>query len=165
MTEQTGSKSTKKAHVISINEQFSSCQNTKDRIIRVYESLCSNSLDELYELYSSDVYFEDPVHAIQGITALKNYFEKLFANVEKCQFRFHNSILEKDKLCLYWTMTLQHKSLNRGQKIFVEGSSFLKVRDDKVYYHRDYFDLGNMLYENIPLLGSVVKRVKKGIIE
>jgi ketosteroid isomerase-like protein len=163
MTEHTKTHQQKKTNVISINEPFTQCESTKDRVIRIYESLGSNSLDQLYELYSNDVYFEDPAHAIQGISALKSYFEKLFANVDKCQFKFHNSILEKDKLSLYWTMTLQHKSLNSGKKIFVEGSSFLKIREGKVYYHRDYFDLGNMLYENIPLLRSVIKRVKKGL--
>lgn len=159
----TKSNSPKKANVIHINEQLRQSESAKDKVIRIYESLGKGSLDQLYELYSNDVYFEDPVHAIQGISALKSYFEKLFANVEKCHFKFHNSVSENHKLCLYWTMTLQHKSLNGGKKIFVEGTSFLKIRDAKVYYHRDYFDMGNMLYENIPLLSAVVRQIKKGL--
>jgi hypothetical protein len=31
----------------------------------------------------------------------------------------------------------------------------------KVRYHRDYFDLGAMLYEHLPLLGSLVKTIKR----
>jgi len=30
-----------------------------------------------------------------------------------------------------------------------------------VIYHRDYFDMGAFVYENIPVLGSVVRYTKK----
>jgi len=37
--------------------------------------------------------------------------------------------------------------------------SHLKFADGKVISHRDYFDLGEMLYEHIPLLGGVIKSI------
>lgn len=151
------------SNVTSIHSQQATNNDMLNKVVDVYENLGKNSLGGLTELYTKDVYFEDPAHAIQGITALSDYFDKLFDNVEHCQFRFHNSVCQGDKLFLCWTMTLQHKHLKGGNKIFVEGASLLKVRDDKVYYHRDYFDLGNMLYENIPVLGSLVRQIKKGL--
>ena len=51
-----------------------------------------------------------------------------------------------------WTMFLNHPKL-RGETVRVEGASYLRTRNGKVYYHRDYFDLGAMLYEN-PATGS-----------
>lgn len=149
--------------VILMNSSNQQVNSTIDKVIAIYENLSAKSIDQLHELYTEDVYFEDPAHAIQGIKALKKYYEKLFNNVQLCQFGFHTSICEEDKLFLCWTMTLQHKHLNGGKRILVEGASLLKTRDDKVFYHRDYFDLGNMLYENIPLLGSLVRRAKKGL--
>ena len=152
-------------NVTPISHSKNTTSNTEilEKVIDVYENLGKNSLDGLTTLYTKDVYFEDPAHAIQGISALTDYFEKLFDNVENCQFRFHNSLCQGDKLFLCWTMTLQHKSLKGGQKIFVEGASLLKVRHHQVYYHRDYFDLGSMLYENLPILGSLIRRIKKGL--
>ncbi|MEL7287824.1 MAG: nuclear transport factor 2 family protein, partial [Pseudomonadota bacterium] len=60
-----------------------------------------------------------------------------------------------------WTMDLQHPKLQKGAPISVNGVSHLKFRDGQVIYHRDYFDLGEMLYENLPLLGSVVRTIKQ----
>ena len=48
-----------------------------------------------------------------------------------------------------------------GEVIRVEGASFLKVRNNRIYYHRDYFDLGAFVYENVPMLGSIIKRIKQ----
>ena len=62
---------------------------------------------------------------------------------------------------LTWTMTLEHPKLQKGKTICVNGVSHLKFRDGQVIYHRDYFDLGEMLYENLPLLGSVIKAIKQ----
>jgi hypothetical protein len=59
-----------------------------------------------------------------------------------------------------WTMLLRHKAIKHGQLIRVEGSSYLKHRNGKVYYHRDYFDLGALVYENVPLIGSLIKLIK-----
>lgn len=153
-----------KDKVTALNNSKQDANSTLNKVIQVYENLGTHSVDSLYDLYTEDVYFEDPAHAIQGLKALTSYFEKLFNNVRHCQFRFHNSLSQEDKLFLCWTMTLQHKQLKKGQKIFVEGASLLKVRDGRVYYHRDYFDLGNMLYENIPVVGGLVKQIKKGLV-
>jgi hypothetical protein len=35
------------------------------------------------------------------------------------------------------------------------------VRNNRIYYPRDYFDLGAFVYENVPMLGSIIKRIKQ----
>jgi hypothetical protein len=32
-----------------------------------------------------------------------------------------------------------------------------------VYYHRDYYDAGSMLYEHIPLMGYAIRKIKKKV--
>ena len=59
-----------------------------------------------------------------------------------------------------WTMFLRHPKLRSGETIRVEGASYLKTRNGRIYYHRDYFDMGAMLYEHLPLLGRVVNTIK-----
>ncbi|MEZ5515996.1 MAG: nuclear transport factor 2 family protein [Gammaproteobacteria bacterium] len=133
------------------------------RVQKTYENLSLERLVLLREIYTEDVCFEDPAHGIQGLDALTAYFRKLYANVEQCRFKFHRSVVSSEGLFFSWTMILRHRHLKRGQFIRVEGASYLKVRDGKVYYHRDYFDLGAMVYENIPLLGSIVRLVRSRI--
>ena len=40
-------------------------------------------------------------------------------------------------------------------------ASYLKTRNGKIYYHRDYFDMGAMVYEQLPLLGRIVRKIKQ----
>ena len=131
------------------------------RVMEAFEHLGPDNLDAVQGLYAEDIYFEDPAHGIQGLAALMSYFKVLFANVERCQFRFHQAVPMGDDLFMSWTMLVQHRKLRGGELIRVEGVSYLKTRNGKVYYHRDYFDMGAMVYENVPLLGSIVRAIKQ----
>lgn len=143
-----------------------SAEYLASRVKASYANLDKGSLQELGELkslYASDICFEDPAHAIQGRPELMRYFSKLFAGLSSCQFRFHRTVVSDTDLFLSWTMTFSHPRLNNGKQIRVEGASYLRTRNGLIYYHRDYFDLGSMLYENLPLLGRFITRVKSGL--
>ncbi len=131
------------------------------RIIDTYQTLGPNNLTAVRSLYTSDVFFEDPAHGFQGIDALMAYFQSLFADVDRCEFRFHQQFAADSDIFLSWTMLLEHKRLKAGETVRVEGASHMKAREGKVYYHRDYFDLGAMVYENLPVLGRIVSLVRK----
>lgn len=49
----------------------------------------------------------------------------------------------------------------RGKTVEVEGISHLRILDGRVRYHRDYFDAGQLLYENLPVVGGVIRWVKE----
>jgi len=133
------------------------------RVQSVYEKIDPDNLDTLREIYARDVSFEDPIHAIQGLDALIANFQSLFANVERCRFKFHRSVVSGDGIFFSWTMMLEHKTFKRDEVIRVEGASYLKYRHGKIYYHRDYFDLGAMVYENIPVMGGLIRAIRSRI--
>ena len=111
----------------------------------------------------SNVVFEDPAHRIEGSDALLEYFVNLFENVEQCEFEIHNQHQSDNTGFIVWTMLLRHPKLNRSKQVQVDGVSQIAFKDAKVSYHRDYFDLGSMLYEQLPVLGAVVKKIKAGL--
>ena len=61
-------------------------------------------------------------------------------------------------------MTYQHNKLNQGKSVTVAGSSYIKGEGDKVILHRDYLDLGAMIYEQLPLFGKLTKWVKAKVV-
>ncbi|MDD9896789.1 MAG: nuclear transport factor 2 family protein [Gammaproteobacteria bacterium] len=132
-----------------------------ERVKRAYQSLGPDNLDGIQSLYTDDAYFEDPSHSVQGKKALIGYFRKSFANLQDCSFRFHQTVSDGSDIFMAWTMYIRHPKLNDGETIRVEGASYLKTRNGKIYFHRDYFDLGAMLYEHIPLLGRIVAQLKQ----
>ena len=47
--------------------------------------------------------------------------------------------------------------------IVVEGTTHVRYRDDKVCYHRDYFDGADLVYEHVPVLGSLIRTIRKKV--
>ena len=132
-----------------------------------YNKLDKTSTNMLPEVYTRDVVFQDPLHRIEGIEALVGYFGRLYANVDTCRFDFGVRLRQADNAFVTWTMTLRHPRLAGGQEYHVEGCSRLRFaasdgpHGERVCQHRDYFDAGDLLYERLPLLGSVIRQVKR----
>lgn len=133
-----------------------------DNFLSVYGDLTREKVNRIKEIYTPDVHFIDPAHEIRGIDALLGYFERLYENAIDVAFEFHHPIVDGTTGYLQWSMRFSHPRLNRGGEILVPGASFLKFSDDgKAYYHRDYYDLGAMLYEQLPVIGAGVRAIKR----
>ncbi len=128
--------------------------------VSVYQSLATDNLELLATIYHSDITFIDPLHQVQGFDNLFQYFKRLYENLKTCDFVIDKIISDSNEAAIYWTMTYQHNKLNKGEVVTVSGSSHLQGKEDKVIFHRDYLDLGAMLYEQIPLFGKLTKWIK-----
>ncbi|PKG38476.1 nuclear transport factor 2 family protein [Psychromonas sp. Urea-02u-13] len=129
---------------------------------RIYQGLESGNLQQLKDVYSPKIEFVDAVDSLQGIDALIEYFQHLYENMKYCRFIIENIIEENGQACLIWRMEYAHHKINSGKMITVDGSSFLRF-SDKIDYHRDYVDMGQMLYEHLPVVGRVIKGIKNRV--
>ena len=116
--------------------------------------------DQLAAIYHADIVFTDPVHELSGLSTLTDYFTRMYSNVISCRFHYTEEMILEDRCSLRWVMHLQHPKLKGGEEVQVPGASFLKY-NELVTHHEDYYDLGTMLYENISVLGPVVRQIKK----
>ncbi|MGL4356378.1 MAG: nuclear transport factor 2 family protein [Aeromonas popoffii] len=131
------------------------------RFIALYQQLDKQQLYRLPEVYAEKVIFIDPAHRIEGLTALTDYFAALYQRLADCRFEITSQQQQGREAWISWVMTLSHPRLAAGQPVRVEGATHLEFdAADKVCLHRDYFDLGAMLYEQLPLLGPVVRTIK-----
>ncbi|MFT6901309.1 MAG: hypothetical protein ACJAXS_001499 [Colwellia sp.] len=128
--------------------------------VKIYQTLSTDNLELLETIYHNEVTFIDPIHELEGFDNLFQYFQDLYENLLSCEFVINNVIAQEDQAAIYWTMSYQHPKLNKGNVINVTGSSHIKGHEDKVIYHRDYLDLGSMLYEQLPFLGKLIKLIK-----
>jgi hypothetical protein len=130
------------------------------KFVDSYQQLSIDNLQLLAGIYHQDIVFIDPMHQLKGFDNLKNYFDNLYRQLSYCEFNIEQVITQADEAAIYWQMSYQHPQLNSGKMVSVQGSSHLKGVGDKVIYHRDYLDLGAMLYEQLPLLGRVIHWLK-----
>ncbi|WP_076541286.1 nuclear transport factor 2 family protein [Shewanella sp. UCD-KL21] len=125
----------------------------------MYQQLNKDSLHLLKQVYSDDISFQDPLHKVEGIENLTLYFANLYANVDHIEFNIKQVSCSHQQAAVFWVMRYRHPKLNKGQLITVEGMSQLSF-NEKITAHRDYFDLGSMLYEQLPLIGRLIKYIK-----
>lgn len=128
--------------------------------LQTYQALSVDNLHLLNNIYDKQISFQDPMHHIVGLDNLQQYFNSLYKNLTECQFTIQRVICDGEQASVYWQMRYIHPKLNKGETISVEGSSLLTAANGKVVSHRDYLDLGAMLYEQVPLLGTAVKWLK-----
>lgn len=138
--------------------------NVIDKFASFYNDLASMQISELSMIYSPNVSFIDPIAKHEGLASVEAYFGKLLHNAAHCEFEIHsiNAATDTDYF-VNWTMHYTSTRINKGEPIAVEGVTFLKIDNNLITYHRDYYDLGQMVYEHIPILGRIIKFLKKGL--
>ncbi|SMG52461.1 hypothetical protein SAMN05661096_03931 [Marivirga sericea] len=117
-----------------------------------------NGQSILKEIYSDHIVFKDPIHEIHGVENLKSYFQKLNENLIEGTFHFTDESLVDNKAYLSWEMNLKLKKPKKNVK--ASGISVLII-EDKIINQRDYFDAGELFYENMPILGGIIRSIKK----
>ncbi|MFO7576669.1 MAG: nuclear transport factor 2 family protein [Pelovirga sp.] len=133
-----------------------------DNFLSTYQRLGRDNLELLEQIYSADIQFVDPAHSVAGLPELKAYFVELYANVTEIRFEFHSQYRVGDQVFVEWWMSLRHPRLARGRLVRVPGISCLHfTASGLVDRHRDYFDLGALLYEQLPVLGGLVRAIKR----
>ncbi len=139
--------------------ELKSNQALVQRFKLFYQSFGLDKLEDLSSIYTQDVEFVDPVHEIHGILGLKRYFRNQCQNLESCRFHYHSELINEDKAFVRWTMKFCHPRIAGGKTIEVPGISEIHF-SHRIFYHQDCYDMGGMLYENVPLLGSVIRTLK-----
>ena len=135
-------------------------QSVSERVLEFYGNVASGDFSKVESLYAEDVHFEDPTHAINGRDRLKAHFKTLYDNCNSCSFKFHQTVDTNSEIFLAWTMFINHPRIRGGKIVRVEGSSFIKTHDGQVIYHREYYDLGSLVYENLPVFGPLTRFIK-----
>lgn len=134
----------------------------KEKIQFFFEKLSKDNMTLVDEFYHPEVDFTDPVGSIKGSKKIKAYYGSMYKNVKQINFKFNNFYESGNTVVAIWTMTLETEQLNSGIPFSVDGNSVIKFDDTgKAIYHRDYFDMGAFIYERLPVIGFVIKKIKK----
>lgn len=136
-------------------------QATLISLVAFYQNIRTEQLSQLAAIYHQDTLLLDPVGQHHGLEALERYFSALLKNLRYCRFHITHQHHFDQSALLLWRMEYAHPALQKGAAQSLEGSSYLTFRDNLVIFQRDYYDLGEMLYEKVPLLGSAIRALKR----
>ncbi len=128
------------------------------RVAHFYETLTPQSLGRLGDIYAADARFEDPFNAVVGKGAIRRVFEHMFATVDSPRFVVTTTIAQGTQAMLAWEFRL----LLRGRETVIRGASLLQIDSSgRVAQHRDYWDAAGELYARLPVIGAIVRRLRR----
>ena len=134
------------------------CRAALAGIVRFYETLAPVTLDQLAGLYAADARFKDPFNDVVGIAAITGIFRHMFTTVEAPRFEVTTRLLTGREAMLGWDFHLRL----RGRPVVIHGVTHLSFdTDGLVCLHRDYWDPAEELYERLPIIGALMRWLKK----
>lgn len=131
-----------------------------DHFKKAYNQFSADSLELLDEVYAPDIQFQDPVKKLDGIEPLRAYLANLYSNVESCHFEYESTVVGQNEAYIRWVMHMKHRRFRPAETLSLPGVSHVHF-DQLITHHRDFFDMGAMIYERVPVLGSVIGHIKR----
>jgi len=129
--------------------------------VRFFETISPDSVAQLSSIYTEEVFFKDPFNEVRGIAAVRAIFAHMFEQVDAPRFVVTTSVLQDDQAFLTWDFLFRMKRFAREEQC-IRGATHLRFDEDgRVSFHRDYWDAAEELYEKLPLLGAVMRGLKR----
>ena len=133
-----------------------------ERIVELFENLSPQRLSELAVLYADDARFKDPFNEVFGTAAVLQIFTHMFENLAQPRFVVKQRLVDGAQIFLVWEMHFRFKRFDTSSAQVIRGGSHLLLaQDGRIQDHRDYWDAAEELYEKLPLLGSLMRYLKK----
>jgi ketosteroid isomerase-like protein len=131
------------------------------RVVEAFESLRPESLDALCALYADDARFKDPFNDVRGHAALRAIFAHMFRSLDAPRFEIRETIVQGDQCFLTWDFRFRMKRFARAEQCIHGGSHLRFGADGRIALHRDYWDAAEELYEKLPLVGGLMRWLKR----
>ena len=131
------------------------------RLTRYFETLSPAALQRLDEIYRPDARFKDPFNEVAGLPAIRSIFEGMYRQVDRPRFVVTRAICQGNDAFLAWDFLFFFKGDKTREQTIRGATHILFDTDGRVVLHRDYWDAAEELYEKLPLLGSLMRWLKR----
>jgi len=131
---------------------------TLEEIVRWFETLTPESALRAGEVYAPAAHFKDPFNEVRGVEAIARVFAHMFEQVEAPRFDVTGRFTGAGEAMLLWHFTFGPP----GERRRVRGASHLVfAADGRIARHRDYWDVAEEFYEKVPVLGGLLRLIKR----
>jgi ketosteroid isomerase-like protein len=135
------------------------------RVVHFFEHLQPADLSRIDKLYTTDAHFKDPFNQVQGLPAIAHVFEHMFEALQAPRFVITSQVLQGEQCFVTWDFLFAMPRMDGGQTQTIRGATHFVLREEagvwRVAVHRDYWDAAEELYEKLPVVGSLMRWLKK----
>lgn len=130
-------------------------------IVTLFEQLTPTDVKRLSQYYAPDARFKDPFNDVRGIPAIERVFAHMYVALDDPRFVIRDVIVEGDQCFLTWDFLFRFRRFNSEAQT-VHGVSHLRFdAQGLVCLHRDYWDAAEELYEKLPLIGALMRWLRR----
>ena len=131
------------------------------RLVALYETLAPADLPALRGVYADDASFKDPFNDVQGVAAIARIFSHMFHKLDGPLFQVITIVADGDDVVLTWGFSFRTRGAGAAT-LSIHGASHVRFNPQgQVAMHRDYWDAAEELYEKLPILGALMRWLKR----
>lgn len=137
-----------------------------DRPLRAYlavmAALTADTVAELRHLVSDDVRYSDPFNELRGADAFLRVSHRMFEDCIEPRFTMLDAATAGPTAYVRWRMTFRPRRRPGSAPWAIEGVSEIRfAADGRVTAHIDHWDAASQVYARVPLLGWVLRRLRR----
>lgn len=125
-----------------------------------FERVSPDNLDEINTLCAENVRFRDPFNDVVGRDQMVRIFAKMYKDVAEPKFEVVDHAISGQRSYIRWIFRFMNKKT--GKPFVVDGMTEVHYDEEgRVTAHLDHWDVASQLYEHVPVLGAVLRMIKR----
>lgn len=133
-----------------------------ERIEAFFSALIPADVARMGDFYTADARFKDPFNDVQGLGEVQRIFTHMFVALQAPRFVITGRVVDAQQCFLTWEFRFRFRTFRPGEEQVVRGGSHLLLAPDgRIHTHRDYWDAAEELYEKLPLVGGLMRWLKR----
>ena len=136
--------------------------NAIDRIVDTFQTLSPAAVETLDAIYAPDARFKDPFNDVRGLPEIQRIFRHMYVALENPRFVITERIVQGSQCFLAWEFRFCFRRFQPGKAQCILGGTHLRLdAAGRITLHRDYWDAAEELYEKLPVVGSLMRWLKR----
>lgn len=131
------------------------------RIVNLFEHFTRDDIARLGAFYGERAHFKDPFNDVRGLAAIQGVYRHMFDALDEPRFVVRDVIVQGEQCFLSWDFLFRFKRYSRELQTVHGGSQLQLDAIGLILHHRDYWDAAEELYEKLPLIGGLMRWLKK----
>ena len=139
-----------------------SMEDAVTRVVAFFEHITPANLAAIGQFYAPQARFKDPFNEVVGVPAIQGIFAHMFEALEQPRFVVTGRVVQGQQCFLTWDFLFAFKDFHKGVTQTVRGASHLVLdAQGQVTLHRDYWDAAEELYEKLPVVGALMRWLRR----
>lgn len=123
-----------------------------------FATLSPATLEDIDAVYAEGATFRDPFNAVRGRQEIKALYARMFSTLAAPRFIIGEVIAQNDRAFVSWDFSFV--MMGKAQRIH-GGTLFTLAADGRIADHHDYWDAAEGVYEKLPVLGGLLRLIKR----